>query len=151
MRQLGRTPRARFWWHYLEMVVAMLVGMGLFWPVWIGLFALADRPDLMERGDLAAVRMAINMTVGMALWMRVRGHGGRDIVEMSVAMSAPFFVLLIPHWTGALSADALMMAAHTIMFVTMLLAMWWRKDVYSADHSTQVHGRSRRRSENATA
>lgn len=136
MRQLGTTPRARFWWHYLEMVIAMLIGMGVFWPVWIGLFALLDRPDLMERGDLAAVRMAVNMTAGMALWMKVRGHGRRDIVEMSVAMSAPFFVLLIPHWMGLLGADVLMWAAHSVMFVTMLLAMWWRKDTYSADHAS---------------
>ncbi|WP_052112213.1 hypothetical protein [Knoellia subterranea] len=139
MRQLGKTSRTRFWWHYVEMVLAMLVGMGLFWPVWIGLFALLGRPELMERGDLAAVRMAVNMTAGMAIWMRIRGHGARDIVEMSVAMSAPFFVLLIPYWMGALSADALMWAAHGLMFVTMLLAMWWRRDVYSADHTT--HGR----------
>jgi hypothetical protein len=147
MRQLGSTPRARFWWHYLEMVIAMLIGMGVFWPVWIGLFALLDRPELMERGDLAAVRMAVNMTAGMAIWMRIRGHGWRDILEMSVAMSAPFFVLLVPHWMGALSADTLMVAAHSVMFVTMLLAMWWRKDVYSADHSSHAH----RRHESATA
>jgi len=147
MRQFGSTPRARFWWHYLEMVIAMLIGMGVFWPVWIGLFALLDRPDLMERGDLAAVRMAANMTAGMALWMKIRGHRWHDIVEMSVAMSAPFFVLLIPYWMGAITADALMMAAHTIMFVTMLLAMWWRKDVYSADHSMHA----RRHPEGATA
>lgn len=139
MRQLGSTPRARFWWHYLEMVIAMLIGMGVFWPVWIGVFALVDRPDLMDRGDLAAVRMAVNMTAGMALWMKVRGHRMRDIVEMAVAMSAPFFVLLIPHWMGALSASSLMVAAHSVMFATMLLAMWWRKDVYSADHASHAH------------
>lgn len=117
----------------------MLIGMGVFWPVWISLFEILGRSDLMERGDLSAVRMAINMTAGMALWMKVRGHAGRAIVEMSVATSAPFFVLLIPHWMEAISADALMMAAHSIMFVAMLLAMWWRKDVYGVDHSSHAH------------
>lgn len=139
MRQLGRTPRARFWWHYGEMVMAMLIGMGVFWPVWVGLFEVVGRPGLMDRGDLASVRMALNMTAGMAIWMKVRGHGWRDVVEMSLAMSAPFFVLLIPHWMGLLSADALMLAAHTVMFFTMLLAMWWRYDIYSADHASHAH------------
>lgn len=141
MRQLGTTPNTRFWWHYVEMVLAMLIGMGVFWPVWIGVLALFGRTDLLDRGDLAAVEMAVNMTAGMAIWMKIRGHGRRDIVEMSVAMSAPFFVLLLPYWLGAISADVLMVAAHSIMFVTMLLAMWWRKDVYRADHSSHAHGR----------
>lgn len=139
MRQLGKTPQARFWWHYVEMVIAMLIGMGVFWPVWTGAFALFNRSDLLERGDLAAVQMAVNMTAGMALWMKIRGHGWRDVAEMSIAMSAPFFVLLVPYWMGAISADVLMLAAHSIMFVTMLLAMWWRKDVYTADHSSHSH------------
>lgn len=138
MRHLGTTPRARFWWHYVEMVISMLVGMAVFWPVWIGLFELIGRPELMDRGDLAAVRMALDMTAGMALWMRIRGHRWRDIVEMSVAMCAPFFVLLVPHWMGAMSAGTLMSVGHVLMFLTMLLAMWWRRDVYSADHAT--HG-----------
>jgi len=145
VRRPGRTPRARFWWHYLEMVLAMLVGMGVFWPVWIGLFELAGRPDLMDRGDLAAVRMAVNMTAGMALWMRFRHHALRDVAEMSVAMSAPFLVLLVPHWMGLLSAGALMWAAHVIMFVTMLAAMWWRREVYSAGHSSHAHHETRTR------
>ena len=145
MRRPGRTPRARFWWHYLEMVLAMLVGMGVFWPVWIGLFELVGRPALMERGDLAAVRMAVNMTAGMAIWMAIRRHGIRDITEMSVAMSAPFFVLLVPHWLGALGADALMWAAHVLMFITMLLAMWWRSDVYSSGHASHAHRETRTR------
>ncbi|WP_211254441.1 hypothetical protein [Knoellia sinensis] len=137
---MGTTPRSRFWWHYLEMVVAMLIGMGVFWPVWVGLFAAIGRPDLLDRGDVAAVQMALNMTAGMAIWMKIRGHRWQDIVEMSIAMSAPFFVLLVPHWLGLLSAGALMLAAHTLMFVTMLLAMWWRKDVYTADHASHAHG-----------
>src|SRR4051794_36453482 len=100
MRQLGRTPQTRFWWHYVEMVISMLIGMGVFWPVWVAVFAVVNRSDLMERGDLAAVRMALNMTAGMVIWMGVRGHGRRDVIEMSVAMSAPFLVLLIPYWMG---------------------------------------------------
>ena len=117
-----RSPLVRFVGHYLEMVVAMVVGMVALAPLW---------PEAwVARGDLHAVAMAVDMTVAMVVWMAVRRHSWPRIIEMSAAMVLPFAVLLVPYWLGALSAEALMIAAHVIMFPLMLAAMIWRRADY---------------------
>ena len=119
---LRRSPLVRFVGHYLEMVVAMVVGMMALAPLW---------PDAwLARGDLHAVAMAVDMTVAMAAWMLVRRHTWPRIVEMSAAMVLPFAVLLVPYWLGVLPAGALMIAAHVVMFPLMLAAMIWRRADY---------------------
>src|SRR3954454_10819350 len=104
--------------HYLEMLLAMLVGMtalgGLEGWLW---------PALVTRGDVAALVMATNMSLGMAAWMRIRGHSWRGITEMSASISLPFVVLLVPFWTGALGADALMTWGHLLMLPAMAAVM----------------------------
>jgi uncharacterized membrane protein len=55
--------------HYLEMVVAMLAGMMVLGPVHEYLW-----PGLDDRADVAALVMATDMAIGMAAWMRFRGH-----------------------------------------------------------------------------
>ena len=100
----------------------MVVGMVALAPLW---------PDAwLARGDLHAVAMAVNMTMAMAAWMAIRRHAWPRIVEMSAAMVLPFAVLLVPYWLGALSAEALMIAAHVVMFPLMLAAMIWRRADY---------------------
>ncbi|AXB43702.1 hypothetical protein [Amycolatopsis albispora] len=112
----------RFTAHYLEMVVAMLVGMFALAPLW---------PDAwVARPDVAALVMATDMTVAMALWMAVRRHSWPRIAEMSAVMYLPFLALLVPHWFGVLSGSAVMAAGHVIMFPLMLAAMVWRRDEY---------------------
>lgn len=119
---LRRSPLVRFVGHYLEMVVAMAVGMVALAPLW---------PDAwLARGDLHAVAMAVDMTVAMVVWMAVRRHSWPRIAEMAAVMVLPFAVLLVPYWLGALSADALMIAAHVVMFPLMLAAMIWRRADY---------------------
>jgi hypothetical protein len=122
-------PYLRFAGHYVEMVVAMFVGMFVLSPVWS--FAA---PGLVARDDVGALVMAFDMTVGMALWMRVRRHSWRPIGEMSAAMVAPFVVLLVPYWLGAISGMTLMMLGHALMFVTMLAAMLLRPAEYTGHH-----------------
>jgi flagellar biosynthetic protein FliP len=113
---------ARFTGHYLEMVVAMVVGMVALGPLW---------PDgWVARADVHALVMALDMTVVMALWMRVRRHSWPRTAEMSAVMFLPFAALLVPHWLGALPGSALVVAGHVVMFPLMLLAMVWRR----ADH-----------------
>ena len=119
----------RFIGHYVEMVVAMFVGMGVLALPWMLIW-----PDLDQNPVADTSVMAANMSIGMAAWMAVRGHGRRMIVEMSAAMVAPFVVLLVPYQLGALSGDGLMMWGHALMFVTMLAAMLWRLDEYRRGH-----------------
>jgi hypothetical protein len=108
----------KFAGHYLEMVVAMFVGMVALSPLW----SMAV-PGLSGHPDAAAMVMATDMSIGMALWMRIRKHGWLHIGEMCAAMVAPFVVLLVPYWMGVISGDMLMTAGHVLMFPAMLVPM----------------------------
>ena len=121
------TARAhlRFAGHFVEMVVAMLVGMAVLGPIWSFV-----APGLAHRADTGTLVMATDMALAMALWMRIRRHSWPRIAEMSAAMYVPFLVLLPPYWVGAVSADALMMAGHVLMLPAMLAVMLWRRGDY---------------------
>ncbi|HEV8557781.1 MAG TPA: DJ-1/PfpI family protein [Actinophytocola sp.] len=115
----------RFLLHYTEMVIAMMLGMLL-----LGLLWSAVLPEI-TRTDVDTLVMAANMTIGMAAWMRMRRHGWRSIGEMSVAMILPFLVLLVPYWFGVLPGHLVMSVGHPLMFVTMALAILWRRAEYT--------------------
>jgi hypothetical protein len=112
----------RFAGHYLEMVLAMVVGMVALAPLWPA--------EWVARPDVNAMTMAIDMTIAMALWMRIRRHSWPRTAEMSATMFLPFVVLLVPYWLGAISATTVMVAAHVIMFPLMLAVMLWRRADY---------------------
>jgi flagellar biosynthetic protein FliP len=115
----SRTRSAlRFAGHYLEMVVAMMIGMVVLAPVWrLAWPGLADRPDL------ETIVMAFDMTIAMAAWMRLRRHPWPHITRMCVAMDLGFVLVLPAYWLGALSAEAMMGLGHVLMLVLMLVAM----------------------------
>lgn len=124
----------RFVRHYLEMVVAMVVGMLVFAPVWETIATLLGAEALFERVDVDAFVMATNMTLGMAIWMRVRGHGWNPVAEMGAAMYVPFVLLLVPYWAGVLPGEAVTMGGHVLMLPAMLIAMLLRLDEYTGQH-----------------
>lgn len=115
----------RFALHGIEMVIAMVVGMVVLGPVWSWAW-----PGLSENTTAQALVMATDMSIGMAVWMRIRGHGLPAIAEMSVAMYLSFLVVLPLHWTGLLSAMAFMTAGHVLMVPAMLVAMLRRRHEY---------------------
>ena len=112
--------------HYLEMVVAMLVGM----------YTLGGVEDLLLpsvtlSADAAVLVMATNMAVGMSAWMRFRGHSWPAVVEMSAAMYVPFVALLVPFWAGAIGAHTLMTWGHLLMLPAMAVVMLVRPAEYA--------------------
>lgn len=120
--------------HYLEMVVAMVLGMVVLDPVWrLGLW-LGGADDLLDNHTTGSVIMATNMCIGMGAWMRHRGHTWHPILEMSAAMYVPFVVLMPLLWTGAMSGAQYMVGGHGLMLLTMLAAMLWRRNEYSGHH-----------------
>jgi flagellar biosynthetic protein FliP len=123
----------RFVAHYVEMVLAMLVGMGVLGGLWMMIW-----PGIHDRPVLHTLEMAADMTIGMAVWMLLRGHPRRMIVEMSVAMVAPFLLLLIPLAAGLISAGTLMLVGHVLMLFTMLAAMLLRRQDYMHHHGKPV-------------
>jgi hypothetical protein len=120
-----RTAR-RLVLHYLEMLVAMLVGMAVLGPVWAVLV-----PGLDARPDVSSMVMATDMALGMGAWMRVRRHDWSMVAEMSAAMYLPFLVLLLPYWAGALSGSALMTWGHVLMLPAMAVPMVRRPHAYA--------------------
>ena len=151
MRDLAsRVLDRHFVRHYLEMLVAMLLGMAILGvPASMALGALGvsssefqnDAPALMLIG------MAVTMTVPMVGWMRYRGHGWGASVEMSASMFVPTFGV-IALLGGRLVGDVgtLLVIEHVAMLPSMLVAMLMRPEEYSG----HVHGRARHRLE-ATA
>lgn len=134
----------KFVGHYLEMVLAMFVGMGLLALPWMLIW-----PGLRDHPVPDTLVMAANMTIGMAAWMAIRRHGRRMIVEMSAAMVAPFVVLLAPLASGAITADTLMTVGHVLMFLTMLAAMLLRRPHYTHQRATApLRSRQTDRAEN---
>jgi hypothetical protein len=112
--------------HYLEMVVAMLVGM-----IFLGWAEDLALPTVMVGADVGVMVMATNMAIGMGVWMRVRGHSWRGIAEMSASMYVPFVLLLVPFWAGAIDGGALMTWGHVLMLPAMALVMVLRPAEYA--------------------
>src|SRR5687768_2978512 len=106
-------PLAR---HYVEMLVAMFVGM----LVLSGLRALTGLTvPVQEQPGAWYTLMAFDMSIGMAAWMRYGGHGWAGTLEMCAAMFFP--VALLPFvWAGLMGTMAFMTVAHVIMPVAML-------------------------------
>jgi hypothetical protein len=125
------TPTAHFIRHYLEMVIAMLLGMAV-----LGLPGFAALEAAGVDTELAGVLlfgMAITMTVPMVAWMRHRGHGWLPCSEMSAAMFVPTIGALALLEAGALGdAHAAMGVQHVVMFPAMLGVMLLRRSEYTA-------------------
>ncbi|GAA2719142.1 hypothetical protein [Actinocorallia aurantiaca] len=130
-----QTTRTRHWGrfalHYLEMIIAMFAGMFALDPVWplLGVDLSYDRDP-----ELAYLLMGFNMSVGMAVWMRFRGHEWPATLEMCVAMFVPVVPLFPLLWLGVIDGMGLMTAAHIAMFPLMLAAMFRRLDEYAHAH-----------------
>ncbi|GAB2935202.1 hypothetical protein [Streptomyces mayteni] len=122
----------RFALHYVEMIVAMFVGMfalDLLWSA-AGVDLSHDRDP-----ELAYLLMAFDMSAGMAAWMRFRRHGWGVTLEMCGAMFAPVVPLFPLLWWGVIDGMTLMMVAHTAMFPLMLAVMLRRRDEYAHGHA----------------
>jgi hypothetical protein len=127
----------RFARHLLEMVLAMIAGMAV---LGVALAVLGEPPGysnpLVEYGLMGA-----SMVAPMVGWMRYRGHSWSDGLEMTVAMLAPMFALVLPVELGVavpgLSEGSLMMLSHVAMIGGMVVLMIYRFDRYA--HA--AHGR----------
>ena len=123
----------RFTRHFLEMVLAMLVGMVTLYPLWLLATRAAAGDARVNTTEVELLAMATTMTVPMVLWMWFRGHRARPTVEMAVAMYAGFVVLFPFLWAGAMDDMGVMMVGHVLMPLFMLGAMLARRGEY-LDH-----------------
>ena len=141
-----RCPRSRaltFALHYLQMIIAMVVGMMVLYPLWMLATAGLPADAWTHRADVESLVMATTMVIPMAAWMRFRGHGRRPVVEMSAAMYAGFVVLFPLLWLGVIDTDGLMLLGHVLMLLLMLAAMLARPGEYSGSHGHHAHAHIR--------
>ena len=125
------TRTAHFIRHYVEMVVAMLVGMVVLGVPGAMLLELAGVDT--EAAGVLLFGMATSMTLPMVAWMRHRGHGWLPSGEMAAAMYVPTVAALALLEAGALGgAHAAMGIQHVVMFPAMLGVMLLRRDEYTA-------------------
>jgi hypothetical protein len=116
--------------HYIEMVLAMAIGMFALHPLWTFALQAAGAPHLLDHAELMTLVMATDMAVGMGAWMAFRGHGWRDIAEMSAAMYLSFVILFPVTLAGAMTGGTMMVAGHVLMLLAMLAVMLRRRDHY---------------------
>jgi hypothetical protein len=118
----------RFLRHFGEMVLAMLLGMGV--------FALVNSAILIPMGfaylsarlfpEAYALAMAVSMTVPMVAWMRIRKHAWRLSAEMAGAMIIPTALLIVVCSIGLLPRAVVIPGTHLLMVPAMLGAMLYR-------------------------
>ena len=132
----------RFSLHFLEMVVAMMVGMPFFFMLRNVIPASSSYTAVFVRGTiLFDLAMVVVMTVPMVAWMIVRGHGWRHSTEMAFAMSAPMVAVGALRLLVGSDTDLpwLRQVGYDGMFLGMLIAMIYRRDHYTSKARHSAH------------
>ena len=131
-----------FWWHFLEMFTAMMIGMMVGKRVFLAITGLSSTA---QAGRLypwqSVLGMGLSMTVPMVAWMLFRGHGRRNSAEMAAAMlvpAIPFIILCSLHVLPGGTANGIYMVLSTL---AMLGLMFYRRNVYSMPMPGLLHWR----------
>src|SRR4051812_15137963 len=137
------TSKSAFARHFIEMVVAMLVGMGVVAGVASLAFAAAGSSLSGQSGAFRVMLMGLSMTVPMVGWMAHRGHGARSSIEMGASMLVPSTVAAVLAAADVVGAGAALGIQHAVMGPAMLAVMLWRYGEYARPHiaSTVDHRR----------
>ncbi|MDP1849305.1 MAG: hypothetical protein Q8K79_16055 [Solirubrobacteraceae bacterium] len=133
-----RSAAWNFTRHYLEMVVAMVLGMVVLGTALAVALEFAGVDVSSWRSDAPALLlagMAVTMTVPMVAWMRHRGHGWAPAADMTAAMFLPSLAAIALLWAGLVTdTHALLMIQHIAMGPAMLVAMLLRVREYTGKH-----------------
>jgi hypothetical protein len=128
--------------HYLEMLLAMGVGMVVLGGLDSALLSAMGSSTARVEKDAPALMllaMGFNMTVPMVAWMRVRGHGWGPSAEMAASMILPSLAVVAFLAAGVVTdLGALLGIQHVVMLPAMLVAMVLRKDEYSHPHRSHA-------------
>ena len=123
-----------FWRHFGEMFLAMMVGMFVLAGVDSGIFAAAGTsiPDVKHSAPEAwGMLMALNMTIGMTVWMRHRRHSWAMCAEMAGAMFLPAVVAVVLFWCAVIHGAAIGGMTMAGMVPAMIAVMMLRRTEYS--------------------
>jgi len=127
----------RFLWHFVQMVLAMMVGMGIY-HLLTGK-ALAAYPVLFYAG------MELSMIPPMVALMLHQRHGWRCSAEMAGAMLVGPAVFLacaqfgLHNYIPGLSRETLFALSDTTMYLGMLSAMLYHWEMYTTRPQPHQH------------
>ena len=134
-----------FFRHFGEMFLAMMVGMMLLGGLDSGILS-AFGTSVSHVRDAApeafALVMALNMTIGMTVWMRYRRHSWAMCAEMGGAMFLPAIAGLILFWCSVIHTRSVGGVEMGAMVPAMLAVMLFRRTEYSQPVSSHARGRS---------
>jgi uncharacterized membrane protein HdeD (DUF308 family) len=129
--------KSHFWRHFVEMVVAMFVGMAVLrvpFRAVLGAFGYSWEEAVTRLPEIVCVVMTFNMAVAMVAWIRYRGHGWRASAEMTGAMYVATAVALGMFWLHLIAANPTLGLMHVLMLPAMLALMFYRRDEYAYVH-----------------
>jgi hypothetical protein len=123
-----------FAWHLGEMVLAMVVGMIVLGALDRAIVAAAGASvnDLRDTvPEVVALVMAFNMTAGMTVWMRHRGHSWARVAEMGGAMFVPAIAAIVLFWCALIDSESILGLEHAAMLPAMVAVMLLHRSEYS--------------------
>jgi flagellar biosynthetic protein FliP len=120
------------------MLITMVIGMIALHPVWHFGLQVVGASRALDHATVMALVMATDMSLGMGVWMRYRGHGWGPVAEMSAVMYVPFVPFLPAVWGGVMSGAAMLDAGHLLMLPAMLGLMVWRREQYGHESSHTI-------------
>ncbi len=129
--------------HYVEMVLAMAVGMPIFGVLFVSpLDPFGYRATLQARPYVRELLMLVAMAIPMVGFMAYRRHSWAQTIEMVAGMALPALAV-IGLTAGAavplFSVDTLTLFSHLAMLLGMVAAMLYRRAEYSGTHHHHVH------------
>jgi uncharacterized membrane protein YhaH (DUF805 family) len=130
-----RRSRRTFLRHFVEMLLAMFVGMIALGGLTKLVFAAAGSSVAEASGSVRVLIMGLDMTVPMVAWMSYRGHPRARNGEMAASMIVPTLAAAGLAAAGLLSAAGALGVQHAAMIPAMLAVMLWRYDHYSRTHA----------------
>jgi uncharacterized membrane protein YedE/YeeE len=128
----------RFGRHYVEMVLAMAVGMAVYGILFRSpLDPTGYRTVLQAHPYFSECLMLLAMSIPMAAFMQYRNHGWRRTTEMVVGMVLPAVAVICLVAFAAVPAftdSTLSLWSHAAMLLGMLAAMLYRRGEYASPH-----------------
>jgi hypothetical protein len=137
-RRTGASHDAQgFLRHFLEMGLAMMVGMMVSAAIFLSAVGMTAEEAMREHAVLFVLLQALGMTVAMVAWMRHRRHSWRSSSEMAAAMVAPAVPLICLRLLDVISGPICGLYC-VVTFVAMAVLMLYHRGDYGATATTVV-------------
>lgn len=129
--------------HYVEMVLAMAVGMPIFGVLFVSpLDPFGYRATLQANPYVREFVMLVAMSIPMVGFMAYRRHTWPRTIEMVAGMALPALAVIgltASSLVPILTVGTLTVFSHLAMLLGMLAAMLYRRSEYSGAHHHHVH------------